>query len=83
MWNETATGKGEKSGYPWKAFLFDQFQISVLSIMCVKNVFAVFFLQFSLKKKSDRSLRRTLVVVFHTVIMYLTPYHIIYQNYSE
>lgn len=50
MWNETATGKGEKSGYPWKAFLFDQFQISVLSIMCVKNVFAVFFLQFSLKK---------------------------------
>lgn len=64
MWNETATGKGGGgSGYPWKAFLFGQFQISMSSIMYVRNLSTFCFAVFTVKKQnSDRSLRGALVV---------------------
>lgn len=64
MWDETATGKGG-GGYPWKAFLFGRFQISVSSIMYVRNLSTLCFAVFTVKKKtknSDRSLRGALVV---------------------
>lgn len=57
-WNRYWRGKRKWSGYPWKAFLFSQFQISVSSIMCVRNP------PLSALESSDHSLRRILARCF-------------------